>query len=81
MVKNVNDILDDRQAQYGDATENFRQIGIMWGVLFGLPYSLSADQVAQMMIALKLQRISVSADPKDSWLDIQGYAIHGLNSL
>jgi len=53
----------------------------MWGVILDLPYSLSEYQVAQMMIALKLQRISVNPDHQDSWLDIQGYAQHGLDSL
>ena len=77
----LNRILDERQDQYGDAKENFRKIGIMWGVILDLPYSLSEYQVAQMMIALKLQRISVNPDHEDSWLDIQGYAKHGLDSL
>jgi len=48
----LNRILDERQDQYGDAKENFRKIGIMWGVILDLPYSLSEYQVAQMMIAL-----------------------------
>jgi len=73
----LSDILDERQEQYGDPTENFRKIGIMWGVILDLPYSLAPYQVAQMMIALKLQRISVNPDYEDSWLDIQGYAAHG----
>ena len=73
----LNDILNERQEQYGDPTENFRKIGIMWGVILDLPYSLAPYQVAQMMIALKLQRISVNPDYEDYWLDIQGYARHG----
>jgi len=73
----LSDILNERQEQYGDPTENFRKIGIMWGVILDLPYSLAPYQVAQMMIALKLQRISVNPDYEDSWLDIQGYAAHG----
>ena len=27
----LDDILSERQEQYGDPTENFRKIGIMWG--------------------------------------------------
>ena len=73
----LSDILNERQEQYGDPTENFRKIGIMWGVILDLPYSLAPYQVGQMMIALKLQRISVNPDYEDSWLDIQGYAAHG----
>jgi len=77
----LNKILKQRQEQYGDPKENFRQIGIMWGVLLGLPYSIDPYKVAQMMIALKLQRISSNPEHEDSWVDIQGYAKHGLDSL
>jgi len=78
---NLHDILDERQDQYGDALKNFRNIGVMWGVLLGLSEPVSPYKVAQMMIALKLQRISANPDYEDSWLDIQGYAQHGLDSL
>jgi hypothetical protein len=77
----IDKILDQRQDEYGDATANFRKIGVVWGQLLDLPYSLDATQVAQMMIALKLVRISANPNHKDSWLDIQGYAKHGLDSL
>lgn len=77
----LNKILNDRQEQYGDAKENFRKIGVMWGLILDLPFPIAEYQVAQMMIALKIQRISVNPDHQDSWLDIQGYAKHGLDSL
>ena len=77
----IDKILSERQDEYGDATANFRKIGVVWGQLLDLPYSLDATQVAQMMIALKLVRISANPNHKDSWLDIQGYAKHGLDSL
>jgi hypothetical protein len=77
----IDKILNDRQDEYGDAIANFRKIGVIWGQLLDLPYSLDATQVAQMMIALKLVRISANPNHEDSWLDIQGYAKHGLDSL
>ena len=77
----LNKILNDRQEQYGDAKENFRKIGVMWGIILDLPFPIAEYQVAQMMIALKIQRISANPDHQDSWLDIQGYAQHGLDSL
>jgi hypothetical protein len=77
----LNKILNDRQKEYGDAKENFRKIGVMWGLILDLPFPIAEYQVAQMMIALKIQRISANPDHQDSWLDIQGYAKHGLDSL
>jgi len=77
----LNKILNDRQKEYGDAKENFRKIGVMWGIILDLPFPIAEYQVAQMMIALKIQRISANPDHQDSWLDIQGYAKHGLDSL
>lgn len=77
----IEDILNERQKQYGNATQNFYSIGIMWSAILNLPYAIEPYQVAQMMIALKLQRISVNPDHEDSWLDIQGYAKHGLDSV
>ena len=77
----LNKVLADRQNEYGDATANFKKIGIIWGQLLGLDYSLDAYQVAQMMIAFKLVRISANPEHQDSWVDVQGYAEHGLNSL
>ena len=77
----INKILEERQDQYGDPTENFRKIGIVWGVLLDLPFPIDPYKVAQMMIALKNQRISANPEHEDSWLDIEGYARHGLNSI
>lgn len=81
MVKTVDSILSEREEQYGDATLNFAKIGIIWGQLLDLPYSLDPYQVAQLYIAAKLVRVSANPELEDSWLDIQGYAALGLHSL
>ena len=76
----IDDILISRQEQYGDALANFEQIGQMWGILLNSD-PIPAHKVAQMMIALKLQRINKNPHHEDSWRDIQGYAEHGLSCL
>ena len=81
MRDNIKKLLAERQEIYGDATANFKKIGVIWGQLLDLPYSLDAHQVAQMFIAAKLVRISANPNHEDSWIDVQGYAEHGLNSL
>ena len=75
----LDDILDQRQAAYGDAPENFRKIAAIWSELLG--FQVNALQVPQMMVALKLVRISAYPQSADSWLDIQGYAKHGLDTI
>ena len=73
----IEHILAERQEQYGDATENFRKIGLMWTMVLDLDFVIEPEQVAQMMIALKLVRLSANSEHEDSWLDIEGYAKHG----
>lgn len=77
----TNEILEHRQKQYGDATQNFKKIGIIWGQLLNLPYSIAPHEVALMMVAMKTVRASVNPELEDSWIDIQGYAEHGWRSL
>ena len=80
MNSDLDDILIERQEIYGDSLENFRNIGIIWGVLLDCE-PIAPQKVAQMMIALKLQRINKNPKHEDSWRDIQGYAEHGLSCL
>jgi hypothetical protein len=75
----LDDILDERQAMYGDAAENFRRIAAIWSQL--LDITIDPLQVPQLFIAAKLVRISANPDYQDSWLDIQGYAKHGLDTI
>jgi hypothetical protein len=74
----IEHILAERQEQYGDATENFTKIGLMWSLILDKKIVIEPEQVAQMMIALKLVRLSANSEHEDSWLDIEGYAKHGL---
>jgi hypothetical protein len=66
----------DRNESYGDAAGSFYRIANVWSHLTG--YSITPEQVAIMMAGLKLCRLSVSPNHRDSWVDLAGYA--GLGS-
>lgn len=68
----VNDVLNDRQDEYGDAHANFTKIGKIWGALLDID-PIESYQVALMMDALKTVRVFRNAQHKDSWVDKQGY--------
>jgi hypothetical protein len=72
-MSKVSEILNIRESTYGDATENFRAIGVIWGQLLSLDYSLDPQTVALLMIALKTYRATRNFEHKDSLLDIIGY--------
>ena len=76
----IEKILNDRQEQYGNAKANFEKIGLMWTLILDIDSVIEPEQVAQMMIALKLIRLSHNPKHEDSWLDIEGYAKHGRES-
>jgi hypothetical protein len=76
MPKELDDILDARQIEYGDALGNFTTIGIIWGALLGIE-EIPAYQVALMMDSLKTVRLFNNPSHEDSWLDKQGYVQHG----
>jgi hypothetical protein len=44
----------------------------MWSAIVGAP--ITAQQVAHMMIALKISRLQQQPDHLDSYIDIVGYA-------
>lgn len=65
-------IAGPRQATYGSATDSFTDVGRHWEIILGVP--ITAAQVAQAMIALKLVRLGQSPTHRDSWVDIAGYS-------
>lgn len=73
----VQDILLDRRSQYGDTLKSFVGIAKLWSLyleLAGNPEALSTDDVAMMMILLKISRYTQGQGERDSILDIIGYA-------
>ena len=76
MSKEVKEVLDDRQKEYGSARKNFTAIGRMWGALLSVP-DINPEIVALMFDAAKSVRLIANPEHKDSWLDKEGYTHHG----
>lgn len=64
-------IYGDRQKDYGSVSENFTRIAARWSAHLNRP--ISVEDVAIMMIDLKLSRLANSPTHEDSWTDIAGY--------
>ena len=64
-----------RGKTYGEVRSNHERIAAMWSVTVGT--EVSPEQVAMMMIQVKLARLMETPDHKDSWVDIAGYAWTG----
>jgi hypothetical protein len=62
----------DRQASYGRPEDNMGRIAGMWSAY--LNKSVSASDVAQMMVLLKIAR-SVNTYKRDNYLDAIGYIV------
>lgn len=77
-MSKINQILEERQEQYGDALYNFEVIGKIWGALLDME-PIAPYQVALMMDALKTVRAFNNPEHLDSWQDKLGYTQHGLD--
>jgi hypothetical protein len=75
-MSKVDDVLSNRENEYGDALENFETIGKIWGALLGID-PIKPWEVALMMDSLKTVRLFRNPTHEDSWLDKQGYIYHG----
>ena len=75
-VSELQEILDSRQNEYGDAETNFTKIGILWGELLERE-PIPAYQVALLMDVLKTVRLFQNSTHADSWFDKGGYTTHG----
>ena len=64
-------ITKDRQADHGDAEDNFARIAQYWSVHLGTP--VKAHDVAVMMALLKVARIKQNPHHIDNWVDGAGY--------
>lgn len=68
-------ISGDRIKEYGPPIENFTRIAKMWSIILGI--EITASQVAQCMIGLKMTRLIQTEKHADSWVDLAGYAATG----
>lgn len=69
----------DRDQQYGGPEDSFQRIADYWTAYLkhrrDLEWGedLCAEDVALMMVLLKLVRLEVAPDHRDSWVDGAGY--------
>lgn len=71
ILDDVKSILEDRQAQYGDAKPCFERIATFWSAYLGYP--ITSVQVAHMMCLMKFGRLSGNPGSVDSAVDVIGY--------
>ena len=64
--------LNSRGQHYGKVLENHSRIAKIWSVIVGS--EITEEQVALMMVGLKVARLVETPDHQDSILDIAGYA-------
>ena len=78
MLEEAAQVIRDRQSVYGPPTEDFERIAaLIEAVLAGKLKAgehITKANVAQIMICVKLSRLTESPDHDDSWRDIGGYA-------
>ena len=75
----VKDIVAEREGQHGKPRETFKAIAAAWSVyltaIVGVPVMLREEDVAMMMVELKVQRFAGGQSAHmDTLLDIAGYA-------
>ena len=70
---NDKNILEQREKEYGNATESFSRIANMWSAYIGI--NIKPYQVANMMVLLKISRTTTSTGEvlKDCYLDGRNY--------
>ena len=75
----VKRIVAEREGQHGKPAETFKAIAAAWSVyltaIVGVPVMLREEDVAMMMVELKVQRFAGGQSKHmDTLLDIAGYA-------
>lgn len=62
----------DRAKTHGDKTANHQNIAALWSAYLGT--AVTADQVAIMMVLLKVARTKTGGLNRDDYVDMAGYA-------
>lgn len=84
----IETVCNDRQDQYGNPEDNFSTIAYFWNTYLMATYwdikneestfvNITEDDVAAMMILMKIARIATGNPKKDNWVDICGYSACG----
>lgn len=68
-------VTQDRNLQYGPPEDSFTTIANLWSAYLEL--DLIAQDVAAMMVLMKVARVRSAPFHTDSWVDIAGYAACG----
>jgi hypothetical protein len=68
-----------RQSEYGDKLDNFTQLGMAFTAILARKLrpgsEVTANDVALLMMQMKIVRLSYKPDHKDSLIDVVGYAL------
>jgi hypothetical protein len=65
-----------RNEQYAEPIVDFSRTAGMWNAYLGVE-TISAYDVAALMILVKMSRIRNTPEAEDSWMDVAGYAACG----
>ena len=68
-------VTGERENAYGSPEDNFATIAELWSMYLGV--GIDSEDVATMMILLKVARIRGGQAKADNWIDIAGYAACG----
>ena len=71
-------IFKDRQNSYGKPEDNFQTIANFWNEYLGIKddtFKLTKQDVANMMLLLKVARMKSSPEHLDNYIDAAGYAV------
>jgi len=68
-----------RDDEYGNPEDNFQTIARFWTAYLGNRHTtiIGPEDVAAMMVLMKIARISNGAPKADNWVDLAGYAACG----
>lgn len=64
-----------RAKDYGEAYDNHERVAKLWSSVLNI--NVSVSQVYMCLLLLKVARLVVTPNHKDSWIDIAGYASLG----
>lgn len=70
-------VTKDRNTDYGNSEDNFKIIATYWNTYLqskGLTVEVTALDVANMMVLMKMSRTATSPNKLDHYVDIAGYA-------
>ena len=71
VLERAGKLVKERGKSYNNPYDNFSRTAMIWSAILGI--TVTPDQVAKMLIGLKLARLSQTPDHQDSIDDIVGY--------